>query len=169
MRYLTLDGSDNVLSTYDGPAANAPAGAVSVTEATLAGLPFPCTGWKCVSGALVAPAAPPAPTLSQQAQAALAAGMQLASTGTPALNATYPCDAATFQQVAGIVAAIGAGLGLPGGGATFNWPDASGTPHAFTAASFSAFAKAMMNFLYALNAIVGSDSGTLPAQPVEIA
>ncbi len=135
--------------------------------------PQPGTGWTAtVTGGVwtfAAPAAPPAPTLAQQAQAMLAAGMQLISTGTPALNGTYACDAATYQRVGGIIAAIGAGLGLPGGGAAFNWLDVSGNPHSFSAANFSALAKAMMDFEYTLNAIIGANSGTLPTQPVTIA
>jgi hypothetical protein len=133
--------------------------------------PAPQPGWTATETAGVWTfAAPvvPTPTLAQQAQAMLDSGLQIVSTGTPALNGTYACDPATYQRVGGIVAAIGASLGLPGGGGTFNWPDISGTPHSFSAANFSALAKAMMDFEYALNTIIGANSGTLPSQPVTI-
>ena len=38
----------------------------------------------------------------------------------PALDGVYPIDQASQMQITGIAAAISAGLGLPGGGATFN-------------------------------------------------
>ena len=129
-------------------------------------------GWTAtLSGStwtFTAPAAP-AVTLATQAAAMLASGIQIPSTSTPALNGTYAVDPATYQRITGIVAAMAGGLGLPGGGATFNWLDVSGVPHQFGATEFSAFAKAVMNFEYALNAIIGSNSGTLPTQPVAIA
>jgi hypothetical protein len=63
----------------------------------------------------------------------------------------------------GIYAGIKGGDGVPGGGATFNYLDAAGAPHPFTADSFIAFAKAVRDYLYSLS------QGQAPAQPVTIA
>jgi hypothetical protein len=156
--YLTATGNGC------SPDATLPAGAVECTQAQYAN----AAAWMISGGAIIAAPAPTL-TLAQQATAMLNAGMQIVSTGTPALNATFACDPATYQRVGGIVAAIAGGLGLPGGGATFLWPDTTGTPHSFSVVNFSAFAKAMMDFEYTLNAIIGSNSGTLPPQPVPIA
>ncbi len=100
-----------------------------------------------------------------------AAGIQIASAGTPALNGTYAFDEATQTKIAGVVAGLAAGI--PGGGSTFNWPDASGTPHAFTAANFTEFCTALKDYAYsytqALGALLAGGSASLPAQPVTIA
>lgn len=132
-----------------------------------AGDPTPQQGWTYDGTTFAAPVVPP-PSVAQQAAAMLAAGIQIASTGTPALNGTYACDPTTYQRIGGIVAAIAGGLGLPGGGSTFNWPDTAGVPHEFTATAFTDFARAVMNFEYALNAVIAANAGTLPALPVAI-
>ena len=67
----------------------------------------------------------------------------------PALDGAYPIDQATQMQITGIAAAISAGLGLPGGGATLNWPDVGGVAHPWPAPQFTEFAKAVMNYVYA--------------------
>lgn len=166
MPYFVVDGSNDIRATYDGPAANAPAGAVAVTEAILAALPFPFTGWKYASGALVAPTTP-SPTLAQQAAAMLATGIEIASTGTPALNATYPCDANTQNQDGNLLAAVNASLTFPGGVVTRL--DVTGAPHFFTTTAFKNYCQAKLTFLQTLETIIGSNSGTLPSLPVTIA
>ncbi len=100
---------------------------------------------------------------AQAAAAAVAAGMQLASASTPALNGTYAIDPASKTNIDGIYSSIKNGDGLPGGGATFNYPDIGGTLHAFNATTFPAFAKAVRDFLYALS------QGEAPTQPAPIA
>ena len=132
------------------------------------GTPGVAPGWTYSLGVFAAPVAPK-PTLAQQAQAMLSAGCQIASTGTPALNATYAVDSLSQMHVVAVETSIAAGKGLPGGGGTVNWPDVTGALHAFTAANFSDFAAALRDFVFALSAIVASNSGTLPAQPVTIA
>jgi hypothetical protein len=104
------------------------------------------------------------PTLAQQLAAALAAGCQIVSTGTPALNGTYAADAETLLNLVGVETSLTAGQGFPPGGATtIAWFDASGAPHTFTAAAFTNFADAMRDFCFAL------DNATLPTQPATIA
>jgi hypothetical protein len=147
--------------SFDG---TLPAGAVACTAEQAADP----AAW-VISGAALSAAPTVTPTLAQQAGGMLSAGMQIASASAPALNGTYACDAATFQGVIGIVSAVAAGLGLPGGGATFNWLDMAGASHQFTADQFKTFAQAMMNFEYALSTIIGANTGALPTLPVEIA
>jgi hypothetical protein len=95
--------------------------------------------------------------------AALLAGCQIVSTGTPALNATYRIDQAQQQTIAGIATGIAARNRVPGGGADFNYPDIDGNLHAFTATNFLDFASAVEDYVYALS------NGGSPAQPVTIA
>ena len=162
-----------VVETFNPPADLTPADCfhadIAAQFVTVPVGVVPDAGWTYAGGTFTAPASSPAPTLAQEAAAMLAAGIQIVSTSTPALDGTYPVDDATWSEMAGILAGLGAGLTVPGGGSTFNWPDAGGAPHAFTAAEFKALAQATMNFVYALDAIVKSNSGTLPTQPVTIA
>jgi hypothetical protein len=130
------------------------------------------------AGPYTAPAsfAAPAPlalTIDQQYQAALAAGIAIVSTATPALAGTYAISDAQQSKITGITAGINSGKGLPGGGTTFNYPDAAGAMHPFGAADFLNFAKAIEDYVYALihaeAALLGGHAGTWPAQPVTIA
>ena len=109
---------------------------------------------------------------SQFAPVVLAVGVQVTSTATPALNGTYALDQVSQNQITAIAAGIAAGKGLPGAGTTFNWPDASGTPHAFSSANWTDFASAVETYIYnfteSLLTIVSGGSATMPAQPVTI-
>jgi hypothetical protein len=81
-------------------------------------------------------------------------------------------DPISTGQVTSIVAGINAGKGLPGGGATFNWPTIAGVPIAFNAAQFENLGDAMMNYLYAFNqslgTIIAGGAATFPALPLTI-
>jgi len=98
----------------------------------------------------------------------LAAGMQVESTATPALNGTYPLDQTSQSQVTGVATSIAAGRGLPGGSSTFNYQS-----HVFNEVNFLNFADACSNFVYlsyqALGRSVMTGSGSMPEQPVVIA
>jgi hypothetical protein len=123
-------------------------------------------GWTYSAGTFAAPVAPTL-NLAQQAAAMLVAGIQIISTATPALNATYPCDPATNNDDGNILSAIAAGLSLPGGIAVRL--DVTGVPHAFAVADFKNLCQAKLSFQLTLNTIIGSNAGTLPAQPFDIA
>jgi hypothetical protein len=125
------------------------------------------SGWMIASGALVPYVAPtpPPPTIQQQAFALLGEPINLVCTSIPAINGTYPIDPATQAQITGIAAAINAGLGLPGEGSTFNWAGHDGWP----ATQFTAYAKAVMNYCYALAQVAQGNSDTLPSQTLTIA
>lgn len=105
----------------------------------------------------------PVTSLRDLVAATMAAGCQIASTGTPAVNGTYKVDAPAKATIDGIYAGIKGGDGLPGGGATFNYADIGGQDHPFDAPTFLDFAKAVRDFLYALS------QGRVPTQPVTIA
>lgn len=92
----------------------------------------------------------PAPTADQTYAAALAAGITVTSTSTPALNAVYSINLQAQGNVAAIAASIGAAQGLPDGATTVNWLDSAGGSHAFTAAQFLALADAIRNYVYNL-------------------
>lgn len=114
------------------------------------------------------PTSPPPPTLQQQAAALLRGPVVITSTSVPALDGSYPIDQVTQGQITGIASAINAGLGLPGEGDTFNWPDTSGTPHPWPATQFTAFAKAVMNFVYAAAQVAQGNGDTLPSNTLTI-
>lgn len=105
----------------------------------------------------------PPPTPEQQIEAVIAAGLQIVSTSTPSLNGTYGIGSAEQQNISGIAAGIASRNRLPGGGATFNYGDASGTLHAFNGPNFLNLASAVEDYLYAL------EQGSAPTQPITIA
>jgi hypothetical protein len=98
---------------------------------------------------------------------ALAAGLAVASTATPALNGSYAVDAGAQAAIAAVVTGVAAGEGLPGGGSTFVFMDASGAPHSFNQAQFVSLAAAIRNYLYALD-LYAAGQGALPAASVTI-
>ncbi len=105
-------------------------------------------------------------SLVQQAQVALAVGLQIVSTGTPGVSGTYALDAASQQKILTVFAAIGAGIQT----GNVNYPDASGAIHTFTPAEFQAFTAAVYAYVQQLDEVVMGVTGVaLPVQPVTIA
>ena len=95
--------------------------------------------------------------------AALAAGIQITSTSTPALSGTYAIDATHQQLIAAEQFYILTKGTFTNGGTTKPWLDLSGVAHTFpSTAEFTAFAEAVAQYVDALMA------GTTPAQPVTI-
>jgi hypothetical protein len=128
--------------------------------------PMPAHGWSATESAgswsFAAPVAP-TPTSTEQAGAALDAGLSIASTGTPALNGTYAIDQLSQMDIIAIETSLNAGKGFPGGAVAFNYADTSGVMHAFTAANFADFAAAVRDYVYALKSVIAGASMTLPA------
>lgn len=83
--------------------------------------------------------------------AKLANGIAITSTGTPGIDATYALDATTLNQIGSVARDAAGGLGLPGSGATFAYPDITGAPKTFTAATIQDLYKAMRDCVFALN------------------
>jgi hypothetical protein len=128
-------------------------------------------GWLYSNNTFSSPGPPVSPTLAKQAMTALAAGVQIKSTGTPALNGTYACTGALYEDMVQEVAALAAGFGLVGEGETMPWMDQSGVQHTITQAQFVAIASAVRNYAATCKQIIAGVSGinALPAQPVIIA
>ena len=120
------------------------------------------SSYKVESGGVVA--APP--TLSDQANAMLAAGIQITSTSTVALSGTYACDPVTLSRAGNLLAAIAAGLAIPGG--VIPWADINGAPHIFTPDQFKNCSAALLAFEMQLAPLVAGAPGTLPTLPVTI-
>jgi hypothetical protein len=120
--------------------------------------------WAVQDGALVTyvPPPPPPPTLQQQARALMRGPVTVVCTSIPSLNGVYPIDQTTQLQIIRVTGAINAGLDLPSGESTFNWFDTSLTPHAWPALQFTAFAKAVMMFLYTAEQVAQGNGSSLP-------
>lgn len=106
-----------------------------------------------------------APALSPEELigALMGAGVAVRSTSTPALNGTYSLDPSSQANISGVAVGIASRNRLPGGGSTFNYGDAIGTNHSFTAEQFLNFATAVEDYVYAVL------NGSRPATPLEIA
>lgn len=115
----------------------------------------------------------PEPTPDELYARKIAAGIQIASTATPALNGTYALDQTKQGQITGIVTAITAGKGLPGDLPVVPWADINGDPHNFTAADIVNLGKAMEDYIFALSQTASllraGQKAEWPAQPVTIA
>lgn len=114
----------------------------------------------------------PGPSPTDMLNAKIAAGIQITSTGAPALNGTYPIDQGTLNNLGNLLAAIGAGVGLPGGGTTVPLADVTGTPHTFTAAQVESLDGAISTYIYNLritwNLLNAQQQASWPSQPVTI-
>ena len=98
---------------------------------------------------------------------ALASGITITSTSTPSLNGVYNVAPANQDAISAVMTGVANGLGLPGGQATFEYLDASNTPHAFTSDQFKTFATAVRDYVYAL-ALYAAGQGTLPSPSITI-
>jgi hypothetical protein len=123
--------------------------------------PLPQAGWNATENGNVWSYTP---SIEQLAQAALAAGLQVQSTATPALDGTYGIDPATQANTTATVLSCIANTVFPDGStAGYGWPDLSGVMHAFPSCSeFQAFAT---KIAAAVSAI---DHGQAVTQPAEI-
>ncbi len=126
------------------------------------------TGQWGFDGTSLVPILPPPPSLAQQAQQMLFSPVTVQSTAVPALDADYANNESVRGQITSIASSINAGLGLPGGGTTFNWPDADGTQRLWPAPQFTGYAQAMMNFVYACSQVMQGHSDTLPSTTLTI-
>ena len=129
-------------------------------------------GYGYANGAFVAPPAPPAPTLAQQAAAALGAGLTITSTGTPAINGTYaiasgiPFGREDIGTEAQFVSTFSE---FTNGAQTLEWPLLNGTFVTFpSTASFMNFAKAAAQYYAAVKAVVAAGQGSFPSNQVTI-
>jgi hypothetical protein len=174
-KYAAYNAQGAIIAYYDSIDSPVPAGveSIEITDAqwqTCISNP----GWTVAAGALVAPVAPSAAELASQAliqsaQMALAAGLNVTSTGTPTLNGTFAVDQLSQMDVIAIETSLNAGKGFPGVSSTFSYPDASGAIHTFSEANFTDLAAAIRDFVYGCRAVIAGTSTTLPASTVTIA
>lgn len=102
-----------------------------------------------------------------------ATGLAILSVSNSNVNSTYGLDDVTVSQI-GIVARDSAcGLNLPLGLASFTYPDINSVPQSFTASQIQSLYMAMRDYIAGVNiavaALVHSQPGSLPTQPVTIA
>ncbi len=159
-----------------------PSFASDVAAAGVAGVPFSWSpdGTITFTGATPAQVAavqavyaahdPAKPDIDTVLAQKIAAGIAITSTGTPALTATYGLDPTTLEQVGSVARDAGAGLGLPGNVATFNYPDITGANHAFTATAIQNLYKAMRDMMLVLDTQYGiAAAGGTPIWPKQSA
>jgi hypothetical protein len=163
--YAIVDNSGNVVdvTTWDAtaqPSWTPPAGTTAHQVNNAA------KGGTYISGVYTAPVTtPPVPTAAALANAALINGINLTSTGTPALDATYSCTPVSQANVNAVTTYILLNSTFPGGGTTMPWMDTSGNHHTFPdIATFKAFATAFANFV-ATVALYGDSNGNIGAIP----
>ena len=101
----------------------------------------------------IAAYAPPQISLAQQANAAMFGSVQLVSSSSPALEATYAIDAETQGDLQAEVLAYETNGQFLDGQTTIQWPDTGGALHTFTAAQFKAFATAIGAYVGLLKSI----------------
>jgi hypothetical protein len=152
---------------------------VEITDTDPAGRFHPALEWlpcpeDCASGwtydgAEFAPPQIRALTLQQQALTLLAGPIMVRSATAPDLAGEYAIDQATQLQMTSVAVAINSGLGLPGGGTTFNWPDRHGASHPWTEPQFIEFAKGVMNFVYACAQVAQGHGDALPSASIALA
>lgn len=131
--------------------------------------PQPACWWTYNGTVFSAPPSAAEPSPAQLAANAMVAGVAIMSTGTPAINGTYAVDQLSQMDIIAIETSLNAGKGFPGGSASFNYADMSGTFHSFTAASFTDFAAAVRDYVYALKAVIAGASTQLPSPSAAIA
>lgn len=122
-------------------------------------------GWSYSNGTF----APPAPTnttpptIPQQAQAALAAGLPCTSSTTPALNATYPLTDAMQNNLIALDHYYGKFGTFPNKATTIQLQDITGAAHTFSYAQFEALLQTLGDYRAALLDCIAN--GTTPPDP----
>ena len=112
-----------------------------------------------------------APTPAEQAAEAIAAGVTITSTGTPAINGTYACDAAAVADIGAETLSVIVTQQFTNGATSIQWPLADGTLVTFPSPQvFQAWAVAVSRYVSACKQYAsGAQEATLPASTVGIA
>ena len=162
MPVLAIVHGGIVTALYSPPDGVTPADAGILSADDLAAAVAVEPGAHVAVGMAWPPALPPPPTLAEQAQTALGAGLTITSTATPALNGLYSVDSASTGLIQGEMIVILAVGTFADGGSTVVWLDLTGTPHTFTVAQFRAFAVAIARYIAALGKAIVGQVATLP-------
>lgn len=145
-----------------------PPGAVECTQAQYAGGNL----WALKNGVITAIDAP-APTLAQQAAAAINAGLTITSASTPALNGVYAVASGVpfgREDIGTEAQFVSTFSEFTNGTTTLQWPLIDGKTFVTfpTTASFMAFAKAAAQFYAACKAVAATGAGSLPSASATI-
>ena len=164
--YLTLE--NGIRGAGITPDGTFPTGAVECTAAQYQD----ANAWTISNGQIVA-YAPPAPTLAQQAAAALGAGLTITSTGTPALNGTYAVASGVpfgREDIGTEAQFISTFSEFTNGTQTLEWPLIDGKTFVTfpNTATFMNFAKAAAQYYAAVKAVAATGQGSFPSNQVTI-
>lgn len=112
-------------------------------------------------------------TQSQELDALEAAGLAITSTGTSSLNGTYSVGPAAQSNLMGLLLGFSLRGVFPGGGSSFAYQDAAGTPHTMTQPEMQAVGAAVEDFVAEIAAaratIAAGGSPTIPPGTATIA
>ena len=108
----------------------------------------------------------PAPTLGQEAAAAMRAGLTLTISGTITLPATvFPTDPTATAKIGAVVTTLLATGAFPGGATSYPMKDAAGAWHTFTVAQYPKVAGAIAAYVAALDLIADGNPMNATALP----
>ncbi len=119
----------------------------------------------------IAPYDAPVLLPAQQAAVAMAAGIILTSTGTPALDGQYSLSATAQSNVNATVTYILLNGTFPGGGDTMPWVDQTGSAHLWPSVDvFKLFATVFADYVAAVSlyALSNGQDGSLPSNAITI-
>lgn len=129
-------------------------------------------GWTVVALSQAQQAVAQALAGQQAFNTAVAAGVAVTSTSTPAINGTYSCDATSqgLMTAEAVYIAESTALGsatFTNGSTTKPWADAAGALHTFTTTQFLTFAMATARYVDAVTTAVQTGA-ELPSNTVTI-
>lgn len=119
----------------------------------------------------IAPYVAPTPGPVDQALAAIATGINITSTGTPALNGAYAVDTVAQAQINAVITYTMLNNAFPNNASVLPWPDKSFMMHNFpTLTTFRAFASAAANFVTQVMVYANSNGavGSIPSNNITI-
>lgn len=103
---------------------------------------------------------------------AMASGVALSSSSTPALNATYAIDQASQFNITAEMVSINTNGTFTNGQSSRPWPDSIGTYHVFTVAQFKSFSTAIAQYVDDLaiteQALISGQQASWPTASISI-
>jgi hypothetical protein len=166
---IAVDVEGNITGQYAGP-AQLPSPWITITQNQFATI---VSGSTWSGSAVTVPAARSLTAqqlLAQQAQALIAGGLTVTSTGSPeTLNGTYATNAQAQANMLGLVTYINANGKFPGSTGSLTWFDVNGQPHVFlSTAEFMALYTAGLDFVMDCQLVADSGTGSLPTPTATI-